>query len=741
MRAWEREKRTLARIYKGVTKRKTKIIDIPAKTGKLGFTSADGNIHLAQEHPIMDGLDADEKKFFRMGVFAHEMLHQIYSDFQVLKETQTSLNPMERQIYANLFNLIEDPAIEFMAPSVIGGSILKALRFMIQTMYQKTPDIDESPEGFTQYHNALVMFGDKGIIKGHFTDELAADMFQRTCGRFNEAVENPDPKFRSDAALELMEETRPLWESFSNDDLKKMLESFPDHESESTPGGIGIPMPAGGKKSDSASEARKKIVSSMEEPMETGPEKETEPEKGAKPEKEAGSETDEKAETDEKTGSGETEDSFSFEDDATGDDKTDSSSSDGPKTNDTSTSDTSDDDGFDFEEPDVSPDTDETREETSSTDSKDDKHMDDINEKLDDSDDMEDADEDREETPSTDSKNSNMDDINEKLDNADDMEDITVDEKDLNWMDEADETSEKELRAEEKEAEKPVIDESIEPNFYPKGKYSMKNFNVNIAEHAIEAYAERYGEVLQKYAVSRSSFVKRLKRIFDTDRAKKEYKKSGKVNIKRYTGSRKTARIFERRTSPKGIDDLAITILVDESGSMREGYVPRYQIARECTIMLAESFADLKIPVYVLGFSADEYEYHAEHYHYIKWKNTLKERYRLLQIQARANNFDSLSVNYASEILKKRRAEHKLLIVISDGVPACSAIGFKQGLADTKESIRMARKNMDVLGIAVGNDCTEQIQYLYGKNFLHITDVNAAFASISKEIADIVKRW
>ncbi len=695
-RAWEREKRTLARIYKGVTKRKTKIIDIPAETGELGFTSADGNIHLAQEHPIMDGLDADEKKFFRMGVFAHEMLHQIYSDFKILEKTQTALNPMEKQIYANLFNLIEDPAIEFMAPDVIGGSVLKALRFMIQTVYQKSPGIDESPEGFAQYANALVMFGDKGIVKGHFTDELAADMFRKTCGRFNEAVENPDPKFRSDMAVELMEETRPLWEIFSYEDLEKMLESFAGHESEEPPAdGIGMPMPAG--KSDSASKARKKIVSAMEE----------------EPPVEADSENDGNLG---KAGDGDpSEDDFCFEDDpapANGPEKTKGEKEDNG---------TSDDDSFRFEKPeDVSPGTeDEGREENSPS-------------------------------PSDDPKNDSgtkkgMDGINEKLDtDPDDMEDeITVDEKDLAWMDEADEASEKELRTEEKEIEEPGIDESIEPNFYPKGKYSMKNSSVPIAEHAIETYTKKYGEIVQKYAVSKTAFVKRLKRIFDTDQAKKEYKKSGKVNIKRYTGSRKTARIFERRTAPKGIDDLAVTILVDESGSMnaREIDTPRYQIARECAIMLTESFADLKVPVYVLGFSADEFGYSAEHYHYIKWKNTLRERYRLLQIQAKANNFDSMSVNYAAEILKKRRAEHKLLIVISDGIPACCAIDQKQGYADTKESIRMARKDMDVLGIAVGNDLTEQIQYLYGKNFIHITDVNAAFANISKEIADIVKRW
>lgn len=700
-RAWEREKRTLARIYKGVTKRKTRIIDIPASTGELGFTSGDGDIHLAYDHPIMDGLDADEKKFFRMGVFAHEMLHQIYSDFQILKETQISLNPMERQIYANLFNLIEDPAIEFMAPDVIGGSVLKALRFMIQTVYQKSPGIDESPEGFTQYANALVMFGDKGIIKGHFTDELAADMFRKTCGRFNEAVENPDPKFRSDMAVELMEETRPLWETFSNDDLKKLLEAFTDHEAESTPAdGIKIPMPAGsGKRSDSVSEARKKIIAVME----------AEPKNGS-------NDGEDESDANEPEGAPKaSEDDFSFEN---------SPGKRPPRT--VQDENAEDDDSFGFEEPeDVPPAAEEQ-----------DQGMDENS--LPPFDDKESSDNSETKDPEQ------MDGINEKLDaDPDEMEEITVDEKDLAWMDEADKSSEKELKAKEKEAEKPSIDEDIEPSFYPKGKYTMKNFDVHIAERAVRTYEEKYGEILQKYAVSKSAFVKRLKRIFDTDQTKKEYKKSGKVNIKRYTGSRKTARIFERKTTPKGIADLAVTILVDESGSMavEEDRIPRYQIARECAIMLTESFADLKIPVYVLGFSAEEYGYHAEHFHYIKWKNTLKERHRLLQIQARCSNFDSLSVSYAAEILKKRHAEHKLLIVISDGVPACNAIDRKQGFADTKEAIRMARKNMDVLGIAVGNDCTELIQYLYGKNFMHITDVNAAFASISKEIAGIVKRW
>lgn len=703
-RAWEREKQTLARIYKGITKRKTRIIDISPESDELGFTSGDGLIHLAHEHSVMDALDEAEKKFFRMGVFAHEMLHQIYSDFHILESVQRSLNPMEGKIYATLSNLIEDPAIEYMAPNVIGGSVLKALRFMIQTLYNQSPAIDQSPMGFSQYANALVLFGDMGIIKGHFTDGLAAEMFQKTCGLFNEAVENSNAKFRSDVALELMNETRPLWEVMKHQDLMDLLSGLKNHDAESGSGGgsvISLPAMAGRMplESDSKSEARKKIVSELE--------KEEPPA--------SGKETEEKA-----SGSGDGRDdgngpcdSFSFEGDKLPDEEDQPTGLPEPGAECVS------EDGFELDVPDAGND-------------------DCIESELN----------------SMDEVNAALDECGKESEAGDDAQMresrriVEIDEGDISWMRQADEISEKELKKQALEMsgnEETKIDESIEPIIYPKGKFHMENNDVSIAESAMADYAGSYSELIGRYAASISAFVKRMKRIFSMDCAKREYKKSGKVSIKRYAGARKTARIFERRTAPKGICDIAVAILVDESGSMEyfdsEGEKFRYQIAQECAIALAETFSRLGIPVYVLGFSADEHGYSAEHYHYVKWSNSLNERYKLLQIRARGNNFDSLSISYASEILKRKRAMHKILIVISDGVPACESVSMKQGFADTKEAIRQARRDMDVLGIAIGNDCTKEIQYLYGRNFLHVTDVNAAFADISKGISGIVRAW
>ena len=50
----------------------------------IGYTSYTGrvcNMSLALKHPIMEGLLAKERTLLITGVFAHETLHQIFTDF------------------------------------------------------------------------------------------------------------------------------------------------------------------------------------------------------------------------------------------------------------------------------------------------------------------------------------------------------------------------------------------------------------------------------------------------------------------------------------------------------------------------------------------------------------------------------------------------------------------------------------------------------------------------------------
>ena len=90
-------------------------------------------------------------------------------------------------------------------------------------------------------------------------------------------------------------------------------------------------------------------------------------------------------------------------------------------------------------------------------------------------------------------------------------------------------------------------------------------------------------------------------------------------------------------------------------------------------------------------------------------------------------------------LLNKAKTENKLLIVLSDGQPAAS--NYYDGVADTKQAIRDAKKKVNVLGVAIGNSDTETIFYMYEKDFLHISNVDNMFSGLARQLQKMMKNW
>ena len=184
---------------------------------------------------------------------------------------------------------------------------------------------------------------------------------------------------------------------------------------------------------------------------------------------------------------------------------------------------------------------------------------------------------------------------------------------------------------------------------------------------------------------------------------------------------------------------MAVFIAVDESGSMGG---EKARAAMQTCIALAEVFDKLKIPVYIMGYTTIHYA-GAEHHHYITWRNTKKERMKLLNLHGRNCNFDSYSIRYGGEILKKKSAKHKLMIVISDGTP--SAADYSRhgvnGVTDTRNAVRETRRFASVLGVAVQTSDNEALKHMYGKDFIRIQSVDELFKKISNTMRRIVRNW
>ena len=209
---WNCELKMYERIFPSVCHGR-KIECKSIKTGnEIGYTSSDGIIYIAYDHTIMSGLNENQKMVFRMGVFAHETLHQCLTNFSYYENCLSQYNTNEKYIFQTFVNTLEDPSIEYFAPHVFGGDLLESLHFKIQHIYKKSRPINEAKSPFSQFIMALIQFGDRGILKGSFTFPDAEKYFNLVAPLYNQGIETQNNAIRIDIAGQCMEITQQLWE-------------------------------------------------------------------------------------------------------------------------------------------------------------------------------------------------------------------------------------------------------------------------------------------------------------------------------------------------------------------------------------------------------------------------------------------------------------------------------------------------------------------------------------------------
>ena len=269
--------------------------------------------------------------------------------------------------------------------------------------------------------------------------------------------------------------------------------------------------------------------------------------------------------------------------------------------------------------------------------------------------------------------------------------------------------------------------------------YKTSNVKVNLKDDRVAK--SEYNKVKRKHLNSVLNVVKQLKKLFAESVEETDYRSSGKLSIPRTMSSTKTAKLFTKTITPEDKSDMAVMVLIDESGSMSGSRIER---AKEAAINITEVFGQLGIPTYIMGFTADMHGYSSLHYHYSDWRNLPSDRLKLTSIKAKCNNFDGYAIRYASKVLNLRKETHKILFVISDGQPAAQAYGYwdnEAGYRDTKDAIFESRElGQNVLGVAIGSDI-DTLQKMYGKDFIYIDRGADLFQGMMKRFKEMVKKW
>lgn len=197
---------------------------------------------------------------------------------------------------------------------------------------------------------------------------------------------------------------------------------------------------------------------------------------------------------------------------------------------------------------------------------------------------------------------------------------------------------------------------------------------------------------------------------------------------------RSDGKVFTKNALPIQPPEMAVGLLLDESGSMAS--CDRATYARASAIILYDFCQALRIPVMVYGHSTGCKG--VELYSYSEFDAIDREdKYRLVDISARGSNRDGAALRFVAERLSHRPEELKLLLLVSDGQPADTGYygtAAEEDLRGIQQEYR--RKGILFVAAAIGDD-KENMERIYGDSFLDITDLH----QLPVKLTQAVKRF
>lgn len=220
--------------------------------------------------------------------------------------------------------------------------------------------------------------------------------------------------------------------------------------------------------------------------------------------------------------------------------------------------------------------------------------------------------------------------------------------------------------------------------------------------------------------------------------------RAGTVQHRKLFGSRLEAnnayrldqRFYSSKKLPQDVPDMAVTILVDGSGSMNGA---RNEISRRAAFLLHDFCMGLNIPVHVANHNTtgDTVNYNI----FTDFDSvSSRDAYRISKMSAGGCNRDGMALDIAGNLLAKRPEEIKLLIIISDGKPNHSFNGMEYGGASAEEDIyeivrSLKKKGVETIAAAIGSD-RDVLLRIYREGYLDIVDLD----KLPSTLASIVRK-
>ena len=194
-------------------------------------------------------------------------------------------------------------------------------------------------------------------------------------------------------------------------------------------------------------------------------------------------------------------------------------------------------------------------------------------------------------------------------------------------------------------------------------------------------------------------------------------------------------RFYANKKQPENLPEMAVSVLVDLSGSM---HGKRIEYAQKAAILLQDFCAGLGIPCMVAGHNTGTRSVAGIHYEvFSDFHNvTRKNRLALAQMYPRSSNRDGMAIEVSSFLLKKRPERIKMLFVISDGQPNDTGYQGEAAMRDIQSIVKRYKKaGIETFAVAIGDD-KEQIHAIYGDGFIDISELS----KLPKVLTNVVKK-
>lgn len=290
-----------------------------------------------------------------------------------------------------------------------------------------------------------------------------------------------------------------------------------------------------------------------------------------------------------------------------------------------------------------------------------------------------------------------------------------------------------EMSDEIKKAKKEAKFEHIDTSELLKGIHSGVDLEVERYNSiSTKGMWKKFLEESTEFKASIQKITREAKRLLE--RFSNEVEKRGSYSgsrMDRTSFIRKDRRYFSRTIRPQNKPSIAVSVLIDSSGSTY-GDVERYQLFAAMALM--EMCSTLNIPFTIKDHYCEGYRKEVVKIGIAKdFLDQKVDKDALFNISAGGSNRDGLAIRYALEELSHRKEEKKIFFIISDGAPAADGYGGEMAYKDIRKTIA-SYPMVSSYSFGVG-EAAPRLSEIYENKFFDCSDL----ATLEKSVIRILK--